>query len=840
MWIIPFTLILVTFQPTQGALNEILDRCCTVGARLAESEDGCDSYQSVPLRDVGQGDQMSCRSIIEVCCLKKKHIDQCQRGKDDSINGRSCSIRSDAYGAEQYTECCQCCKLGLVAKTANLPCDLTSIGGPCDQVFKECCMGQNDQQLQPQDDIDECTRYANKLCEHECINTVGSFMCSCRAGYKLNEDGRSCKQLQKGSPCAVSNPCQQKCEDVGQTARCSCFAGYTLSVRDQRSCQDIDECSAGTAICPLGQVCLNTEGSYRCQRGVDTSCPAGFTYNPITRRCELNTSPQCPRGQMYNTVTRQCENNQNKQCPNGYALNVLNSKCEDINECARGYDNCVGEQRCENTIGSYTCRRIKGCGTGYTLDDRSQTCVDVDECAVGTHNCESGYDCRNLEGSFRCEVKTCSEGYRVNFSTGQCEVIVCAPGHRIDGTGNCVDINECIENPNICGSRTKRCINNIGSYQCQNLVNCPAGYELKGSGNQCEDIDECSRGTHSCLQTQECRNRPGTFLCQCPDGYESRGGPGGRCEDINECQRYSNQVCASNSECQNTQGSYRCVCKDGFQTGSDGRTCTDKDECQDQYRCEHECINNYGSYYCLCNDGYKLAADKRRCEDIDECNFYAGRGKLCIGKCTNIPGSYTCSCPDGYRMMGDQRTCQDIDECAEGTARCAPNAVCTNTRGVTSVQDINCPKGFYRASSFIGGKGSSVGVITDDELVCIRERCGVLDVDCIVNTTKSISWQHLTLPTVRFLPRPVTLVNVQTVGVSADPNLELNILEGNELGLFDVKTHKDRGALRLVRPLYGPARHLVKMRLDHRNTAGTFVMTSHLAYVIITVKGPRG
>lgn len=138
------------------------------------------------------------------------------------------------------------------------------------------------------------------------------------------------------------------CDDNETTLKSICFMNVIFSLLYQcvMSClgmhttlagfffyrsvtfSDIDECSAGTAICPLGQVCLNTEGSYRCQRAVDTSCPAGFTYNPVTRRCELNTSPQCPRGQMYNTVTRQCENSQNKQCPNGYALNVLNNQCE--------------------------------------------------------------------------------------------------------------------------------------------------------------------------------------------------------------------------------------------------------------------------------------------------------------------------------------------------------------------------------------------------------------------------------------------------------------------------------------------------------------------------------
>lgn len=40
-------------------------------------------------------------------------------------------------------------------------------------------------------DIDECLA-ENDGCEHECQNSAGSFTCSCRPGYGLNTDRRSC------------------------------------------------------------------------------------------------------------------------------------------------------------------------------------------------------------------------------------------------------------------------------------------------------------------------------------------------------------------------------------------------------------------------------------------------------------------------------------------------------------------------------------------------------------------------------------------------------------------------------------------------------------------------
>ena len=40
-------------------------------------------------------------------------------------------------------------------------------------------------------DIDECAT-GNGGCYHNCENSVGSYSCSCRTGYTLGSDSRSC------------------------------------------------------------------------------------------------------------------------------------------------------------------------------------------------------------------------------------------------------------------------------------------------------------------------------------------------------------------------------------------------------------------------------------------------------------------------------------------------------------------------------------------------------------------------------------------------------------------------------------------------------------------------
>lgn len=47
---------------------------------------------------------------------------------------------------------------------------------------------------------------------------------------------------------------------------------------------------------------------------------------------------------------------------------------QDINECQINNHDCLDTQRCDNTIGSYTCIRLQSCGTGYTLNAETANC----------------------------------------------------------------------------------------------------------------------------------------------------------------------------------------------------------------------------------------------------------------------------------------------------------------------------------------------------------------------------------------------------------------------------------------------------------------------------------
>ena len=81
-------------------------------------------------------------------------------------------------------------------------------------------------------DIDECTADTDG-CDQICNNTDGSFECSCRSGFTLLDDGKTCMDVNE---CLLNtHSCQQQCVNENDGFRCECFAGYSLNT-DLRTC----------------------------------------------------------------------------------------------------------------------------------------------------------------------------------------------------------------------------------------------------------------------------------------------------------------------------------------------------------------------------------------------------------------------------------------------------------------------------------------------------------------------------------------------------------------------------------------------------------------------------
>ncbi|MEQ2183792.1 hypothetical protein GOODEAATRI_001585 [Goodea atripinnis] len=83
--------------------------------------------------------------------------------------------------------------------------------------------------------IDECL-VETLGCEHYCVNTLGTYQCFCRVGFRLDQDQHSCiceLQLYYGS---FGNDCSVSCEDCVNGVcsknrdRCDCSPGWTGTI----------------------------------------------------------------------------------------------------------------------------------------------------------------------------------------------------------------------------------------------------------------------------------------------------------------------------------------------------------------------------------------------------------------------------------------------------------------------------------------------------------------------------------------------------------------------------------------------------------------------------------
>ncbi|XP_035874209.1 fibulin-2 isoform X5 [Phyllostomus discolor] len=517
--------------------KDLIETCCAAGQQWAIDNDEC---LEIP-ESGAEGDV--CRTAQKHCCVSYLKEKSCMAGVVGAKEGEACGLEdSDTCGVSLYKQCCDCCGLGLRVRAEGQSCESNpNLGYPCNHVMLSCCEGEDplivpevrqppEPEAAPQrvsetqlgsrealslsmetelpnslpgDDQDECLLLPGELCQHLCINTVGSYHCACFPGFSLQDDGRACHPdnrppqpeaaeesalrsessqvppntilLPRPQPntCKDNGPCKQVCRIIGDTAMCSCFPGYAI-MADGVSCEDQDECLLGAHDCSRRQFCVNTLGSFYC---------------------------------VNHTVL----------CAQGFILNV-HRKCVDINECVTDLHTCSRGEHCVNTVGSFRCYKALTCQPGYVLEDGE--CTDVDECELGTHGCQAGSTCHNTKGSFYCQARQrCMEGFLQ------------------DPEGNCVDINECAQGASIlCGFR---CVNVPGSYQCA----CPEpGYAMTANGRSCKDLDECALGTHNCSEAETCHNIQGSFRClrfECPPNYarvSETKCERTTCHDFLECQ----------------------------------------------------------------------------------------------------------------------------------------------------------------------------------------------------------------------------------------------------------------------------------------------------------------
>uniref|UniRef100_F6VDQ2 Uncharacterized protein n=1 Tax=Ciona intestinalis TaxID=7719 RepID=F6VDQ2_CIOIN len=329
-------------------------------------------------------------------------------------------------------------------------------------------------------DNNECLT-DNGGCSDTCTNTDGSFVCSCNAGYQLNEDGKTCSDIDE---CLNNNGgCEVLCNNTDGGYVCACPEGQEKLASDGKTC-DVDECSVDNGGCSHN--CTNTIGSFYC------SCPEGQTIVADGVTCDdfnecVDENGGCSHQCVDLSPGYECA------CPAGMLLGPDMQTCVEINECDNNNGGC--EEICENTPGSYNC----ACPPGFGLRDDGKTCGNVDECQDANGGCQQ--TCVNTLDGYRCE---CGQGLELNADLHTCD-----------------DINECLINNGEC---SHNCTNLVPGYECS----CPERYDLLEDGS-CLDINECENNNGGCQYN--CTNTDGSYVCSCPVGQGLHGN-GRTCDSL--------------------------------------------------------------------------------------------------------------------------------------------------------------------------------------------------------------------------------------------------------------------------------------------------------------------
>uniref|UniRef100_A0A3B4ZT81 Fibulin-1 n=1 Tax=Stegastes partitus TaxID=144197 RepID=A0A3B4ZT81_9TELE len=453
-----------------GRKQITIEDCCKDGQKRGNDNEDC---AALPLIS----GSATCRIVQEQCCVTVLEDNMCTTGINMAKDQSACdSLFTNTCETKTTKMCCDCCLLGKAAQENGISCDHNlSVGYQCSLVSRACCVdGASDNQTAP-------TPQTEWKCAHRC---AGNDTCACFTGYKLKPDGKSC--------------------------------------------EDINECLLGASNCRAGERCINTEGSFRCQREVS--------------------------------------------CGTGYELTDSNN-CKDIDECDTGIHNCGPEFECQNTQGSFRCLPKVKCGAGFIQDALGNCIGEKLACAPirpkhSNQDTTGGFWCHicALVGINACDtLDFFSAALRTFLNLLLVLVFVLrwfTPFNTIYSeysTGLLaalwtltfiIYLNECESNP--C---SQECANVYGSYQCY----CRRGYQLSDiDGMTCEDIDECALPTGGHICSYRCHNTPGSFHCSCPTSGYTLAVNGRSCQDIDECLT-GRHTCTENQSCFNVQGGFRCL-----------------------------------------------------------------------------------------------------------------------------------------------------------------------------------------------------------------------------------------------------------------------------------------
>ena len=245
-----------------------------------------------------------------------------------------------------------------------------------------------------------------------CTNTDGSYICDCNEGF--NRYNSYCKDIDE---CIVENFCgvDGVCYNKKGGWECECATGYISRPHSAyitnigNECVDIDECKEYEGLCKENEICVNTEGTYFCEKCRENEIPRIDKHGRM--KCKKR---KCLKQNPCENFS-ECVDSSDRRgflciCKDGYE----GETCEnDIDECLSGP--CKGDETCINIIGGYECKveesKIVVVESRFSFSEW----LKFEPLTRGSDMCESlnktakvGVDCE--EDAEICRTKPCTFG----------------------------------------------------------------------------------------------------------------------------------------------------------------------------------------------------------------------------------------------------------------------------------------------------------------------------------------------------------------------------------------------------------------------------------------------
>ncbi|XP_059820855.1 dorsal-ventral patterning tolloid-like protein 1 isoform X3 [Hypanus sabinus] len=263
---------------------------------------------------------------------------------------------------------------------------------------------------------DECARHDNGGCEQQCVNTLGSYKCTCDPGYELAADKKSCEAACGGLLSklngTITSPGWPKEYPPNKNCIWQVVAPSQYRISMQFEFFELE----GNDICKYDYVEIRSGLSSDSKlhgKFCGTELPEVITSQYNNMRIEFKSD---------NTVSKK-----------GFKAHFFSDK----DECSKDNGGCQHE--CVNTIGSYVCQ----CRNGFVLHENKHDCKEA-ECehriysATGTITSPNWPDKYPSRKECTWEISA-TPGHRVKINVvGDCGLKLypksCTPMHSLGTT----------------------------------------------------------------------------------------------------------------------------------------------------------------------------------------------------------------------------------------------------------------------------------------------------------------------------------------------------------------------------------------------------------------------